>query len=68
MAVTPDETPGSYIGARLRRPDGPPKVTGEAQYAADLSLPGMLYVRTPTPESSGWSGRPRSTCRAWWPS
>ena len=35
----------SYIGARLTRPDGPPKVSGEARYAADLSLPGMLHVR-----------------------
>ena len=45
MAATSDSTPGSYIGARLPRPDGPPKLSGEAQYAADLSLPGMLHVR-----------------------
>ncbi|MGE3268541.1 MAG: xanthine dehydrogenase family protein molybdopterin-binding subunit, partial [Chloroflexota bacterium] len=44
MAATP-ESPVSYIGARLKRPDGPPKLTGEAQYAADLSLPGMAHVR-----------------------
>src|SRR5436305_10107167 len=45
MVATSDESPGSYIGARLRRPDGPAKLTGEARYAADLSLPGMLHVR-----------------------
>jgi CO/xanthine dehydrogenase Mo-binding subunit len=45
MAVTPDAATASYIGARLTRPDGPPKVSGEARYAADLSLPGMLHVR-----------------------
>lgn len=35
----------SLIGARLPRPDGPAKATGEARYAADLALPGMLHVR-----------------------
>src|SRR4051794_17506212 len=45
MAATSDATPDSYIGARLTRPDGPPKVSGEARYAADLSLLGMLHVR-----------------------
>jgi CO/xanthine dehydrogenase Mo-binding subunit len=45
MAATTDETPDSYIGARLPRPDGPTKLTGEARYAADLSLPGQLHVR-----------------------
>src|SRR5215212_2738227 len=45
MAATPDDAPESYIGARLVRPDAPPKLTGEARYAADLSLPGMLHVR-----------------------
>ena len=45
MAAIPDATSGSYIGARLKRPDGPVKVCGEARYAADLSLPGQLHVR-----------------------
>src|SRR3954471_8384959 len=45
MPASPDPEPDSYIGARLTRPDGPPKVTGEARYAADLSVPGMLHVR-----------------------
>ena len=43
MAATSDAT--SYIGARLTRQDGPPKVAGEARYAADLSVPGTLHVR-----------------------
>ncbi|MCC6175949.1 MAG: xanthine dehydrogenase family protein molybdopterin-binding subunit [Chloroflexi bacterium] len=38
-------TTPSAIGARLKRPDGPAKLTGEARYAADLTLPGMLHVR-----------------------
>ncbi len=33
------------IGTRPIRPDGVDKVTGRAQYGADLSLPGMLYGR-----------------------
>jgi len=45
MAATSDPTAESNIGARLKRPDGPPKLTGEARYAADLSLPAMLHVR-----------------------
>lgn len=36
---------GSLIGARLKRPDGPPKLQGVAPYAADLALPGLLHVR-----------------------
>ena len=38
-------TEGSLIGARLKRPDGPPKLMGAAPYAADLVLPGLLHVR-----------------------
>jgi CO/xanthine dehydrogenase Mo-binding subunit len=45
MSATSGASPDSYIGARLRRPDGPPKLTGEAQYAGDMSLPGLLHVR-----------------------
>ncbi len=40
----------SVIGKRVPRVDGRAKVTGEARYAADLSLPGMLWckvVRSP---------------------
>ena len=44
MATTP-HSPDSYIGARLKRPDGPAKLTGDARFAADLSLPGLVHVR-----------------------
>lgn len=33
------------IGTRPVRPDGVDKVTGRAQFGADLNLPGMLYGR-----------------------
>jgi len=42
------------IGKRLPRVDGIVKATGEAKYAADLSLPGMLYgkiLRSPYPHA-----------------
>lgn len=42
------------IGKRLPRVDGIPKATGEAKYAADLSLPGMLWgkiLRSPYPHA-----------------
>ena len=37
-------TPGCYktVGARPIRPDGADKVTGRAQFSADIQLPGML--------------------------
>ena len=33
------------VGTSVRRVDGPAKVTGAAQYTADIRLPGMLQVR-----------------------
>src|SRR3989304_2262730 len=33
------------IGTRPIRPDGTDKVTGRAQYGADIHLTGMLYAR-----------------------
>ena len=33
------------IGTSPVRPDGVPKVTGQAQYGADYSLPGMLWAK-----------------------
>ena len=42
------------IGTRPVRHDGIPKVTGEAQYGADVRLPGMLYgkvLRSPHPHA-----------------
>ena len=35
----------SVIGKRLPRVDAPEKITGGAQYAADYSLPGMLWCK-----------------------
>jgi xanthine dehydrogenase molybdenum-binding subunit len=34
------------IGESVKRPDMPSKVSGRAQYAGDLSLPGMLHAKT----------------------
>ena len=34
-----------WVGTRPVRPDGVPKVTGTAQYGADLTMPGMLVGR-----------------------
>src|SRR5258708_27650355 len=34
-----------WVGTRPIRPDGVPKVTGLAQYGADLAMPGMLVGR-----------------------
>ena len=34
-----------WVGTRPIRPDGVPKVTGRAQYGADLAMPGMLVGR-----------------------
>lgn len=44
----------SILGKPTLRVDGIPKVTGVAEYAADLSLPGMLYgevLRSPYPHA-----------------
>ena len=35
-----------YIGRRTVRPDGFDKVTGRANYGADISLPGMIWGKT----------------------
>ncbi|MGQ9584856.1 MAG: xanthine dehydrogenase family protein molybdopterin-binding subunit [Anaerolineae bacterium] len=34
----------TYVGESLRRVDGPAKVTGQALYPGDFSLPGMLHA------------------------
>src|SRR6266536_5964589 len=44
----------SVIGAPIPRIEGPEKVTGRALYAADISLPGMLWgkiLRSPYPHA-----------------
>ncbi len=38
----------SLIGKRISRLDGPEKVTGSAQYAYDVNLPGLLYAKLVT--------------------
>src|SRR5258708_37316933 len=40
----PQETTASPIGRDTPRIDGPLKVTGVAQYAADFNFPGLLYA------------------------
>ena len=43
------------LGTRVPRLDGPAKVTGEARYAIDQRLPGMLYgkiLRSPYPAAT----------------
>ncbi len=35
----------SVVGASVRRPDVPGKVTGAASYAGDVRLPGMLHAK-----------------------
>ncbi len=39
-------TPKTVVGTRVRRLDGPDKVTGRAKYTFDITRPGMLYGRT----------------------
>jgi CO/xanthine dehydrogenase Mo-binding subunit len=36
----------NVIGKKAARKDGPPKVTGEAEYAIDVALPGMLHGKS----------------------
>jgi xanthine dehydrogenase molybdenum-binding subunit len=43
--VTGNEGRYRVIGTRPLRPDGADKVTGKAQFAADIQLPGMLHGR-----------------------
>jgi len=43
----------SIIGKPHMRSDGPAKVTGEAKYAADVRLPGMLYAAILRPPAHG---------------
>ena len=39
----PKKSEFTIVGTRPNRPDGIEKVTGKAQYGADMSAPGMLY-------------------------
>jgi xanthine dehydrogenase YagR molybdenum-binding subunit len=47
-------TPRTVVGTRVKRLDGPDKVTGRAKYTFDVKRPGMLYaraVRSPYPHA-----------------
>ena len=42
--MTATEKPtNNWIGKRTPRPDGADKVTGRASYAADTTMPGMIW-------------------------
>jgi isoquinoline 1-oxidoreductase len=43
----------AVIGKPLRRQDGPDKVTGQAKFAGDIRLPGMLYGKVLRPPAHG---------------
>ncbi|MBI2765961.1 MAG: xanthine dehydrogenase family protein molybdopterin-binding subunit [Chloroflexi bacterium] len=43
--TTTERSPYKVIGTRPIRPDGVEKVTGKAQYGADVRLPGMIHGR-----------------------
>jgi xanthine dehydrogenase molybdenum-binding subunit len=44
MVATPEKPAYKVIGTRPVRPDGVDKVTGRAEYGADVKLEGMLYA------------------------
>ena len=48
-----DYTKFKYIGRSYKRSDANLKVTGEAKYAGDLKLPGMVFARILRPPSHG---------------
>ena len=50
--VTPWPAKPTLLGTRVKRLDGPDKVTGRAKYTYDINRPGMIYgriVRSPHP-------------------
>src|ERR1700730_5843184 len=52
--MTVDNPITQWIGKRPPRPDGADKVTGRAAYAADTSMPGMIWgkvLRSPHPHA-----------------
>ncbi|HIE26000.1 TPA: hypothetical protein EYP66_01785, partial [Candidatus Poribacteria bacterium] len=54
MPAWPNADEVSVIGQRVRRIDGPDKVTGKAKFTYDINLPGMLYgkiLRCPHPHA-----------------
>src|SRR5262252_2171865 len=54
IAMTVENPDNKWIGKRTPRPDGADKVTGRAAYAADATMPGMLWgrvLRSPHPHA-----------------
>ena len=52
--MTGDSSNNKWIGQRTVRPDGADKVTGQAAYAADATMPGMIWgkvLRRPHPHA-----------------
>ena len=52
--MTGDSSNNKWIGQRTVRPDGADKVTGQAAYAADATMPGMIWgkvLRSPHPHA-----------------
>ena len=50
----PEPSPASLLGTRIKRVDGPDKVSGRAKYTYDIKRPGMLQakgVRSPHPHA-----------------
>jgi len=48
-----DYTKFTYVGKSYKRSDAVLKVTGEAKYTGDLTLPGMVFARILRPPSHG---------------
>ena len=52
--MTDSNPDNKWIGKRTPRPDGADKVTGRAAYAADATMPGMIWgkvLRSPHPHA-----------------
>ena len=52
--MTAENPDNKWIGKRTPRPDGADKVTGRAAYAADTTMPGMIWgkvLRSPHPHA-----------------
>ena len=52
--MTDSNPDNKWIGKRTPRPDGADKVTGRAAYAADTTMPGMIWgkiLRSPHPHA-----------------
>ncbi|MGQ9621257.1 MAG: molybdopterin cofactor-binding domain-containing protein [Bacteroidales bacterium] len=59
-----DYTKFTYVGKPYKRNDSVEKVRGEAKYAGDIKLPGMLFARILRPPSHGASLKSVNTSAA----